>query len=407
MIKTIKIGSMNVRGLTNGVKRIDVFNWLKSKHCSIYCLQDIHVGPKYEAAFLQDWGHEVILSSFSSESRGVAVLFMPGLDFKIQDITRDEVGNLLILDLELCGTPITLAVLYGPNKDQPQFYSNLKDYLTDKNDKPIIICGDWNLVMDFKFDTHNYINENNINSSKLVKEIICALDLTDTWRASNPEAKKFTWISNTRPVKMARLDFFLVSADIHAKIVKHMMSFGYRTDHSFTGVEINLEESNRGKGFWKFNTSLLKDKDYIRIVKAEIKKTIEQYSTVTNNETVRTISNQMLFEMIKLNIRGVTIPYCSRLKKKRKRLEYDLQIKIRDLEGQLSSLVSLESAEIVSKIQKCKEDLQEIRQTAVQGMLLRSKTKLYELNEKPTNFFCNLERHSRARHSNRAKVYIK
>ena len=208
MTKSIKIGSMNVRGLSNSVKRMDLFSWLKSKQFSIFCLQDIHVGPKYEAAFLQDWGQEVILSSFSSESRGVAVLFMPGLDFKIQDITRDEVGNLLIVDLDLCGTQILLVVLYGPNKDQPQFYSNLKDHLIEKNDKPIIICGDWNLVLDFNMDTHNYVNENNRNSSRVVQEIISVLDLVDTWRSSNPEAKKYTWISGTRPVKMARLDFF-------------------------------------------------------------------------------------------------------------------------------------------------------------------------------------------------------
>ena len=322
MSNTVKMGSMNVRGLSNSVKRMDVFNWLKSKQFSIYCLQDIHVGPKYEAAFIQDWGHEVILSSFSSESRGVAVLFMPGLDFKIQDITRDEVGNLLILDLELCGIPILLVVLYGPNKDQPQFYVNLKEYLIGRNDKPIIICGDWNLVLNFNIDTYNYVSENNRNSSKVVQEIMCVLDITDTWRSSNPEAKKYTWISGTRPVKMARLDFFLVFVDIHAKIMKHFVSFGYRTDHSFIGVEINLEESNRGKGFWKFNTSLLKDKEYVTTVKAEIKKTIEQYTRViNNNEAVRTLSNQMLFEMIKLNIRGVTIPYCSMLKKKRKNLE--------------------------------------------------------------------------------------
>ena len=181
--------------------------------------------------------------------------------------------------------------------------------------------------------------------------------------------------------------------DIHAKIIKHFVSFGYRTDHSFIGVEINFEESNRGKGFWKFNTSLLKDKEYIGIVKVEIKKTIEQYTRVTNNnERVTTLSNQMLFEMIKLNIRGVTIPYCSRLKKKRKNLEYDLEVKIRDLEGQLLSQNTQNYAEITSKIQKCKEDLQQIRQAAVQGMILRSKTKLYELNEKPTKFFCNLEK---------------
>ena len=80
---------------------------------------------------------------------------------------------------------------------------------------------------------------------------------------------------------MARLDFFLVSTDIHAKIIKCFTSFGYRTDHSFIGVELNIDES---KGFWKFNTSLLKDQKYIEIVKAEIKRTVKEYTTMGNND---------------------------------------------------------------------------------------------------------------------------
>ena len=69
------------------------------------------------------------------------------------------------------------------------------------------------------------------------------------------------------------------------------MSFGYRTDHSFTGIEVNINDSIRGKGFWKFNTSLLHDQEYVKIVKNEIKKTVAQYTTDCNNtETLTNIS---------------------------------------------------------------------------------------------------------------------
>ena len=230
-MQTLRIGSMNVRGLSNVAKRVDVFCWLKNKNFSIYCLQDIHVGAKYESEFIRDWGHNIVMSSFSSESHGVAVLFRPGLDYKVLSIIRDEVGNLLILDLQVYGTPFVLAVVYGPNKDQPDFYSTLRDYLIEKDNKPIIICGDWKLVLNFDIDTHNYVSEKNKNSRKVVTETMCILDLVDTWRSSNPVSKKYTWVSGTKPAKMARLDFFLVSTDIHAKTLKHFMSFGYRTDH--------------------------------------------------------------------------------------------------------------------------------------------------------------------------------
>ena len=50
-----------------------------------------------------------------------------------------------------------LAVIYGPNTDTPTFYSNLKNRLLQTNGGPIICCGDWNLVLDFKKDTHAYV----------------------------------------------------------------------------------------------------------------------------------------------------------------------------------------------------------------------------------------------------------
>ena len=71
MASFLKICSMNVRGITDSIKRKDVFNWLKDKNYSIYCLQDIHVGDKNKTAFEKDWGSEVIMSSKSPESRGV------------------------------------------------------------------------------------------------------------------------------------------------------------------------------------------------------------------------------------------------------------------------------------------------------------------------------------------------
>ena len=64
------------------------------------------------------------------------------------------------------GNTLILIVLDGPNKDQPNFYSSVRDTLIEKDNDPNIICGDWNMVFDFSIDTHNYLCENNINSRK-------------------------------------------------------------------------------------------------------------------------------------------------------------------------------------------------------------------------------------------------
>ena len=163
-LKNVKICSMNVRGLGNEEKRRDVFNWLKKKNHAIYCLQDIHVGDKNKTAFCKDWGSEVILSAVSTESRGVAILFNENLDYKLLSVDRDDRGNLLVLELELQLEKLLLVVIYGPNSDNPVFHNDLKQRLLKFNDVPMIICGDWNLVLDYSVDTHGYIRENNVKA---------------------------------------------------------------------------------------------------------------------------------------------------------------------------------------------------------------------------------------------------
>ena len=49
---------------------------------------------------------------------------------------------------------------------------------------------------------------------------------------------------------MARLDFFLVTPDIHVKVSKHINSFGYTSDHSLTGIELDVKNLEHGKGFF-------------------------------------------------------------------------------------------------------------------------------------------------------------
>lgn len=70
----------------------------------------------------------------------------------------------------------------------------------------------------------------------------------------------------------------------------------YRSDHSPVVLYCKLNNLKRGSGFWKFNNSLLTDKDYVNIVKI-------QYSCpVYNAENLLNIDNDRnnLLSKIKL-----------------------------------------------------------------------------------------------------------
>ena len=193
---------------------------------------------------------------------------------------------------------------------------------------------------------------------------------------------------------MARLDFFLTTPDIHSQVKKHSISHGYRTDHSLLNLEINPFNSKRGKGFWKFNTSLLHDTAYIQLVKQVIETTVCDYSVDKNDSNLG--QNQMLFELIKLNIRGHTIAYSTKKAKDNKDNEIKLEKKITQLENNLmDACLSNDMGlikEIETNLQIAKADLSILRDRLVRAYILRSKVQYYEEGEKATKYFCNLEK---------------
>jgi len=94
MGESLKILSMNCRGLSDNSKRMDVFNKLrKSKH-DIYCLQDTHIEEKLDHIIRAEWGLSgVFISGNSSNKRGVMILFNNTFEYKILKVKKDINGN--------------------------------------------------------------------------------------------------------------------------------------------------------------------------------------------------------------------------------------------------------------------------------------------------------------------------
>ena len=150
--KVLKIGSMKVRGLANKQKRPDVFDWLKGKQMDIYYLQDTHSDPVTEEQFVDDWGGKCILNSISTFSRGVAILFSSTVKIEIKYVYRQNDGNLTIAKLSISGNfEFLLVSLYGPNRDDPLFYENLKQQLFKSGN--IINYHLWGLELGSKLPT--------------------------------------------------------------------------------------------------------------------------------------------------------------------------------------------------------------------------------------------------------------
>ena len=88
---------------------------------------------------------------------------------------------------------------------------------------------------------------------------------------------------------------------------------GYKTGHSAIIFTFATSLAKRGKGYWKFNSQLLRDTDYIKRVKTCITETISEYylsGDMEDNLNVRfSCNDQTFFEILKMKIRSISITY--------------------------------------------------------------------------------------------------
>ena len=95
-----------------------------------------------------EWGYESYFSSYNSNSRGVAVLFNNNFEFKVKDIDKGDRGSYIILTVRIKEIDILLVNLYGPNRDEPEFYNTLKEKIMELDNPNVILAGDRNMVLD-------------------------------------------------------------------------------------------------------------------------------------------------------------------------------------------------------------------------------------------------------------------
>lgn len=242
----------------------------------------------------------------------------------------------MALKIKMIDTYVTLISIYGPNIDDPNFYNQLNEVLDEFQTATIIICGDWNLVQNQQLDTKFYVRNNNVKARAKVDTIKQEYDLCDPWRIRYPNKLQYTWFQKN-PKKMARLDFFLISGDIMSLSSKTEIKPGYRSDHSIINLALSISTHRRGHGFWKLNTSLLKDPEYAVLIKQTIQDNIERYATpnqdLTDPKITFNISDQLFFETLKMEIRQSTIPFASKKKKARDKQELILIKEIEQIEN--------------------------------------------------------------------------
>ena len=198
---SLKLLSLNVRGLSNFRKRRAIFTWCRKQKADLIFLQETHSTQNDECKWKKEWGADIIFSHGSSNARGdrgVAVgLIKGGLDIVIQHESLKSNGRSIVLKVKIKDKNYLLLNLYGPNKDTEavRFYQNLSATLREMDpdsDDNIIIGGDFNCPLNPTLDKKGGIlipRQHVINS---IENIQNEFSLHDIWRIKNPNTCSFT-----------------------------------------------------------------------------------------------------------------------------------------------------------------------------------------------------------------------
>ena len=392
----VRIISANCQGLRDASKRTDVINYLEDLQANILCLQETHWLKNEEILLSKIWNGDTILSGEKTNARGVAILIKRNFDYKINSIFKDFSGNLVSILITIDSLKYRIINIYVPNSDKPEFFEDLKQHIESSEHDHCIVCGDFNLTLNQKLDTYNYKAINNPKARTKCINFMETLNFTDAYRHLNGDIKRYTWRKRT-PLKQARLDYFIVSDNLVDFLDKCLIHPGYRSDHSIVELTFNIAKFTKGKGIWKFNCSLLKNKDYLIKINNIIDQVKLSYTPpVYNSESLCqipdsnlqfTITDSLFLETLLLKIRGETIKFASVLKRKNSESEKSLKSEIEQLETK-----KCVGENLAQELQLKKEELEKLRKTKIAGHIIRARAQWLNEGERPTKFFCSLEK---------------
>lgn len=378
----LKICTFNAKGLASKEKRTKLFEFLKLKKYNICLIQEMHcIKNKDEQKWKTEWKHDIILSGNKSNSQGVGILINNNINCNILEYNDIISGRLQSLKLEINDETIMFINVYGPNTYDKHFLDTLQNLIVDNNNETLIIGGDFNVVLNSEIDKLNGKDNTNKQSTHRLNNILENNDLHDIWRLSNPQTKSYTWHSNTKPPIFCRLDYFLVSQNLINTISNCNISPGYRSDHSFVNLNIDLSRSAKGPGYFKFNNNILLNKEYQNIIRNAINETV-QINNAANPNT--------LWEIIKGTIRNETIKYSAKIKKENENEITEIENTIKRIEKKLT--LSTDKNNLIKELNEQKTRLNYFLDEKTKSILLRTKAEWIEGAEKNTKYFANLEK---------------
>ena len=184
-------------------------------------------------------------------------------------------GRLIYLKLENKASEEIKNIFsfYGKSRSNPTDWAThinlIRSKITQNNLDNVFVLGDFNFVT-IRLDRNNN-TLNGIDNAALQPwtELEDECNLLDSFRVTCPKRRIYTY-SHTDKKSKSRLDRIYVSADLATKVEATNFDISCFSDHKILRVRM-ANRVLRGPGSWIFNNTILKNEDFMTLLRNEIR----------------------------------------------------------------------------------------------------------------------------------------
>ena len=243
--------------------------------------------------------HRTLFSKYTiigspSKNRGILVLLKRHNGCKIANINNNGSNDTLFFTIIFPDqSTLDTLVVYAPSKDSPDFWEQANTIINNGNSTHKLIIGDFNCTLNHNLDQTGYKTDPHPKSRKIINQLLEQEIYIDSFRHLNPDSKSFTFRTKDNK-KRSRLDYGLISPSLapYLNNVQHIAHHYDNTDHSTILLEVDITNSERGKGIFRCPANIHNNTDYQILIKNTIKKSI--FSCLQKTQTIQV--QEALFE---------------------------------------------------------------------------------------------------------------
>ena len=180
-------------------------------------------------------------------------------------------GRISYVKAFIAGHKICLLSIYAPNQFEPEFYKYVIELLTElQNNFAVIIGADMNATLNPVLDRSSQIHQHLHNlTTTAFQGLVSDFSLIDLYRKINSSYRKYSFYSN-RHKTYSRIDYLLSSPTVISRVDDVNILPNSLSDHATIFAELTLRDAPGRATRWRFNTTLLKNKEFCEHLRSEL-----------------------------------------------------------------------------------------------------------------------------------------